>query len=802
MRRSGTERRIAGSARRGRAGARAWRRLLADAARRGGEARDGVVRVARTPEHPRCGHARAHVARWWVDTRDPELRRAVLDTGATALAPPGRLVTQALLGRTGGWGEHAVPWVPGLLGDEDPAVREGAAAFCGGARGAVLDALWDLDTGPGTPLRDALLANPAPAPYPELDALWEECARGAPGPLRDALLRWGRSAAGAPLAAVTALAVGRHGSHGVPVLAAALLEDHAVADLAAEQAIARGDQAVIDAACELAIRDPERAERCRTRGLVPRDPVRRAWLFALTGQGGQRRALDPDGSLFALAYAAAPPDERARARGALLAAGDLDLVRTIVAGERRAHVTDMSGEELGYFGERLAERRAWDDLWALVRDVPLERGAALVPLFGGWRPRDEDGRRLFELYRGVTPETVRAALERFRAGPAARPPRTVFRMPAGIHHLSFSPEGCPGAPDGPLLAVACLDRTVRVLDPRTGRDVRRHGGFGAAGRVLLLGDGTVLVGTGGGAGPHRLFRCAPGGARTAHPVEGAVTSLTRTGGGGHGDGGHGEGEHGDGGGFAAVTAAGELLRGGPDGRDVTVRSLAGFGLDPRLRPRVVAAHPDTPRLAVVDRAVHLFDPAGGAAEVLHPAERPVRAAYVDADTVACAERNGSVTFLPAGGGAERTVLRCDDGCAGLATVHRGVAAADIHGRLYLLDADRPGAGGAAPPVESRPGTTCVVASPSGSLVATGHVYGELAVFDMRLRELCGVLGRPLAELLPRHADLAAAAPARAADPQVRALLDLFRAALEHRFRFDVEVGDAVRFAGGEHDIGL
>ncbi|WP_026400794.1 hypothetical protein [Actinomadura rifamycini] len=785
MARTRTERRIAASARHGRWGARAWRRLVADAERGGGEARDGVVRIARAPGHPRGAHARSHVARWWVDTRDPELRRAVLDTGATAPVPPARLVTQALLGRTDGWDAHHATWLPGLLGDEDPGVRESAAAFCGEARGAVLDALWDVDTGPGTPLRDALLANPAPAPYPEVDALWEECGRDGPGPLRDALLRWGRSAAGEPLAAVTALVLGRRGSHAASVLAAALLADHPLAGLAAERTAARGDQAVVDAACELAIRDAELAERCRARGLVPRDPVRRAWLFALTGQDRQRRALDPDGSLFALAYAAAPPDERARARGALLAAGDLDAVRRVVSGERRAHVADMAGEELAYFGERLAERCEWDALWSLVRDVPLESGAALVPLFGGWRPRDEDGRRLFGLYRGVTPESVRAALERFRGGLAARPAKTEFRMPAGIHHLSFSPERSDGRSGGPLLAVSCLDRIVRVLDPRTGETVRRHGGFRSAGRVLLLPDGAVLAGAGEHAGPHRLFRCAPDGGWTVHGVGGPVTSLTRTG---------------DGAGFAAVTTAGELVLGGPDGRDVTVRSLAAFGLDPRLRPRAVVAHPGTPRLAVVDRAVHLLDPAGGPAEILHPAERPVRAAYADADTVAVAERNGAVTFLPAGGGAERAVLRCEGGCAGLATIHRGVAAADIHGGLHLVDADRPGA--AAPHVASLPGVTCVVASPSGALVAVGHVYGELTVYDMRLRELGGALGRPLAELLPRHADLAAAAPERPADPDVRALLDLFRAALHHRFRFDVEVGGDVRPAGGEHDIGL
>ncbi|OLT36511.1 hypothetical protein BJF79_31150 [Actinomadura sp. CNU-125] len=69
------------------------------AARRGrragdAEARGGVVRIARTPGHPRNADAKRYVARWWLRGRDPELRQAVLDTGATALTPPGRLVTQ------------------------------------------------------------------------------------------------------------------------------------------------------------------------------------------------------------------------------------------------------------------------------------------------------------------------------------------------------------------------------------------------------------------------------------------------------------------------------------------------------------------------------------------------------------------------------------------------------------------------------------------------------------------------------------------------------------------------------------
>ncbi|MFV2176422.1 hypothetical protein ACFHW2_02700 [Actinomadura sp. LOL_016] len=36
----------------------------------------------------------------------------------------------------------------------------------------------------------------------------------------------------------------------------------------------------------------------------------------------------------------------------------------------------------------------------------------------------------------------------------------------------------------------------------------------------------------------------------------------------------------------------------------------------------------------------------------------------------------------------------------------------------------------------------------------------------------------------------------------RAVLELLHACLEHRFRFDVEVGEAARLPAGDHDIGL
>ncbi|OLT36510.1 hypothetical protein BJF79_31145 [Actinomadura sp. CNU-125] len=673
-------------------------------------------------------------------------------------------------------------------------MREAAAEFCRTARGAVLDALWDTDPRPGSPLRDALLANAEPAPYPELDALWDESVRDGSGALRDVLLRWGRSAGGTRLAAVTSLIV-----RGPVTDPDALLDAHPLADLAAERTIARGDQAVIDAACERAMREPELLRFCRKRGLVPRDPVRRALFFVLGRRTGECRALDPDGSLFTLAYAAASPDERARARKVLLADGELDLVRVIVRDERRTNIADMSHEEIEYFAGRLAERREWDELWTLVLDVPVESGTALVRLIGDWRPRDEDGRRLFALYLGMAPGAVRAALRRLRDEHADRPVRTEFKLPPGAHDpsappgindLSFSPDQptpdrLPGSPGAPLLTVSTFDRGVRTVDPRTGRLARRHGHFPTTGPILDIGGGTVLVALGRNSGPHRFVRCDPDGTRTAHPVTGLVTGLTRTG---------------PGGAFAAVTAGGELVLGSRGSPDLTVRDLADFGLDPYARPRGIAAHPGTDRLAVLDRAIHLIDPAGGPAETVRPAGEAVHIAYADAGTVAYADREGCVALLPLAGGAERRLLKRTMLC-GIAAVHRGIATVDTYGCPFFIDTARPDPEKTESSVPY-PNAVRLAAAPFGEMVAIGHNDGVVIVFDLRARELDDVVRRPLAGLLPRHADLAAAVLERPVAPHVRTLLELFRAALDHRFRFDVEVDGTVRPTVGDHDISL
>lgn len=149
---------------------------------------------------------------------------------------------------------------------------------------------------------------------------------------------------------------------------------------------------------------------CARHGMAPVDAVGRVIFYALTGQAGQRRAADPDGSLLVAAYEAGTDPIRAELRRELADAGDIDLVR-MLAGKRGGA---LSVEERDYLHDQLVRRRDWDRLWSIVRDLPLDEAAEVTRLFSdGWHPADDSGRRLFERFAATTEDAIgdaRAAL--------------------------------------------------------------------------------------------------------------------------------------------------------------------------------------------------------------------------------------------------------------------------------------------------------------------------------------------------------------------------------------------------------
>jgi hypothetical protein len=149
---------------------------------------------------------------------------------------------------------------------------------------------------------------------------------------------------------------------------------------------------------------------CLRNGIAPQDPADRALFFALTGQTGQRLALDPDGSLLADASRLAGPSRRAALREAMTSDASLDVVR-LVAGSGPL-VTELTPEERERFTRLLADRRDWAALWRLALELPVPEAVAAVRLADpGWRPATQRDRDLFGLLAEASPADVRRARE-------------------------------------------------------------------------------------------------------------------------------------------------------------------------------------------------------------------------------------------------------------------------------------------------------------------------------------------------------------------------------------------------------
>ncbi|WP_159001045.1 hypothetical protein [Streptomyces sp. SBT349] len=256
---------------------------------------------------------------------------------------------------------------------------------------------------------------------------------------------------------------------------------------------------------------------------APRRPAERAAYLTLIGQRAQRRALDPDGTLLAVAYRAADSETRGRLRAAMAAEGDPDVARVVVVGEARDRIAGLSYDELDHLAHQLAEHRRWAELRRLTRDLPLAKAVAAASLLP---PRERsastgDGAVDF-LPTALSAQTDLSAqaASRLRATVGRLPRERLLTHQTGGHALvaSFSP-------DSSELALKCGVRKkrfyrefsdyaefeVETLTIATGEATHRFGERTAGGyddAVLHLGD-EILVRLTTGSGRCSVVRVAP-----------------------------------------------------------------------------------------------------------------------------------------------------------------------------------------------------------------------------------------------------------------------------------------------------
>ncbi|MFC5744294.1 hypothetical protein [Actinomadura rugatobispora] len=383
-----------------------------------------VVAVAVRKEHrahPLRAWSRDRVVRVWARNRDPVLRAVIRKHGLLADDGRARWTAAALHDRLlDEWADGAERAMPALLTDADEDVRAGARHACEGAAEPVLGALWQSlggvrGEGRGA-LVDALLRNPRTLGRATLAHAWQGWL-DEPVPGLWAFLREiGREAPGSDSSTARHLSRLALGTAPPDELCRGALDDRTPEHVR-----------------QLVIRT------CADRGLVPDDPVERAACLLVTGRYEEYRAADPDGALLAAAYAGGSAGLRSRMRSAVAAAGELDLVRVLVA---TTPPRAMSVRERGFLAGRLAAEEAWPELWRLARDLPPAEALAALRPVAGWCPPGLS-REAFDRLLRMPPDRIRAALSTLDL-------RSPLRPALGLAVV----EQCALSPDGTRLAVA------------------------------------------------------------------------------------------------------------------------------------------------------------------------------------------------------------------------------------------------------------------------------------------------------------------------------------------------------------
>lgn len=786
---------------------RAWRKLVGAASGGDPASLEVLCAMAVDAGSARRTDARIAVATLWVVGRSPELRALVVKTGAMAgdatwpgrwVSPAGaKLVTATLHKRLHEhWTAGDAGEVAELLSDVDDEVRAGAAAAVRVADPAMVGALWGAVGEMTSPLAGVLLAHPTPPPQAHLDRVWREWLATPDDPLWTALNGWRVPGAADDVRAASFVAVETDMRRLTePDVRPTLVEcagraKHPIAAMAQEKILsAAKDRELMDEVCEAATKTATLANFCKRHKLAPSDPVRRALFFVLTRQPEQLQALDPDASLLSLAYASADQRTRARLQKEMLSGGSLDLVRVLAGEDRRGRIHVMSEDEIRYLTEQLAARGAWEDLWRIVLELPLVRGVRLLRLFTGrWAPRDDDSRELFGRLSAADPDTLERGIKEMHDLWPVAVKQARIKFHGRVNDVSF-------APDAALLAVAGSARVAGVVDLTRGELTERVDGFGASvGRVLHLGGAVFVAGerTNRTENECRVLRCVQGKAETIAAVRGSVTSLAAAGPGR----------------YVAGTRSGELLLGTNAFEPPRRVEMAELGEDRVLDwPRTVAADPDGQRLAVLGRALLLTD--GEASTVLARGSQQTvvaRAVLLTPALLATSGQFGDINVLRHQRSALRSIAKTSvEGLGGLAALaaRNQLVVATRAGELQFFEPARlrqetviagPGDGGQA---------TSLHVGARGDFLAVGYDSGATDIYDLRIGDLPALVNRPLASMVPVHLGvLAAARRVRDVPGAPGEVLDLLRACLEHRFRFDIEIGETVALATGEYDIAL
>jgi hypothetical protein len=510
-------------------------------------------------------------------------------------------------------------------------------------------------------------------------------------------------------------------------------------------------------------------------GYVPGDEYQRAMFFFLTEQWERYEALDFDRRLLRTLYESAEIGLRQRVMEKLRKAGRVDLLTVVAGGDYRSRAAEMTPGEADFLLQMLAANGEWVKLWALAFELPFYRGTQIVKTLSqsGWRPEAGDERALFAELESLA--LAGAAASESRVPLAVL--RAQARVPGRINEVAFSPVS-------PVIAIGTGQQKVGLWNFQHGEMETVLRGFDhSIGQVIFTPDGTLLC----AERTSSYSACAIHGWRDGQEFrlgqhDASVTALEPAGR------------------SLALTA----------GRD---HSVILWDLDARSKVREVTfgdwaraarACPDRQQAVLLYRGVTLVSlpqlevlATGGSGSM----SRCVAFAP-GGEALIVGKNNGAVVVCRHKGRRlsqeRRTFANHSGQVQGVEVLPHSsdVVTAGSEGLVrFILWENRAVLGSVRVPGER---LTALKISPDGAFMAVGSSDASMSLWDLRL---AGLFTRPLAKASPVHLSLASAFAADASlEPSVQRALKFIESLLRHRFRYEIEIGEAPTIKAGEFDI--
>jgi WD40 repeat protein len=549
---------------------------------------------------------------------------------------------------------------------------------------------------------------------------------------------------------------------------------------------------------------------------LPQDERLRALFFFMSEQWERYDLLDFERHLLRMAYAAADGPLKQRIREKLRATGRTDFL-SIVAGEDfRDRITKMASSEIELLVQTLATNREWAKLWELAFEVSFVRSVRIVDTLARntWSPERDDDKAIFLELTSLAQQGLlmneeevrqlfRSTLLRSHIDTSALLPPALLRaqakVPGRINDVAFSPTR-------PVIAVGTGRRKVVLWNYRRAERERVLGGLGhSIGHVAFTGDGTLVCGerTNRTNVPCGIYVWDGDGQQfRLGQHTGSVTVLEPVG-------------------------ESQMLSAGRDGKvvlwDVPARRITRdrtFGSP----VRAVCVSPDSRRVALRrDRGMDQVTLPGldnRGSNYWGPAAARCLAYSSSGDELVVGKSNGDIAIYEPGKSYTwqniettwmqqhgQALTHHDARIRDVTVLHNQgvVVSAAYDGSIHFVSLDRFVSFGERAfigRVQAPLGrVTSLHISPDESFMAVGSSEAELSLWDLRTLGVQGLLVRPFAEatvsILPVFDALA---ESQELSPRAQMVLKYTECALRHRFRFDIEIGDAPTIMMGEFDI--